>query len=229
MPSCFLITNDRDEIAPQWYLRYVTGQRPDLTGLFPLIQPGSAWSDVAAVTEQALATGRPVVLIKPMPGLEVKFDLTPVPGGVADGLGALVRVEGLAAQGRLAQASGAVFGDRLRLVAHEARPPTVIAGQTVQVILEWAPLQPLEHDYTTFVQLLNADGAVVGQSDHRPGGVYYPTSLWRVGDRLRDAHQIAVAADPGPGPYALLVGLYRLAPDLQHLGALQRVDELMAP
>ena len=83
--DAILVTNDRDEMMPQWYLKYVEGRRPDLTGLFPLIQPGPEWADVGAVTDQALRSGRPVYLIKPMAGLEVKFKLAPE--------GALVRVD----------------------------------------------------------------------------------------------------------------------------------------
>lgn len=221
-----LVTNDRDEMVPQWYLRYVEGRRPDLTGLFPLIQPGPAWSDVAAVTEQALRTGRPVYLIKPMPGLEVKFALAPLSATAAEGIGSLVRVEGPAAGAALARDSAATFGDRIRLTGYQARPPAVCPGQAQEVTLEWSPLAALEHDYTTFVHLVNGESRVIGQSDHRPGGVYYPTGLWRPGDRLRDVHRFTVVDDPGPAPYTLEVGLYRLAPDLQHLGGPQRVGEL---
>lgn len=226
--DAILITNDRDEMVPQWYLRYVERRRPDVTGLFPLIQPGPEWSDVAAVTEQALRAGRPVYLIKPMPGLEVRFALAPVSGAPAAGIGALVRVLGPAADAALAHDSAATFGEQIRLVGYEARPGQMSAGQPLAVILDWEPLAPLAHDYTTFVHLVNAEGRVIGQSDHRPGGVYYPTSLWRAGQRLRDAHQLRIADDLGPGPYVLEVGLYRLAPDLQHLGSPQRVGEIDA-
>ena len=34
------MTNDRDEMMPLGILQYVEGRRLDLTGLFPLIQPG---------------------------------------------------------------------------------------------------------------------------------------------------------------------------------------------
>lgn len=222
--GAILISNDRDEMVPQWYLKYVESRRPDLDGLFPLIQPGPAWADVAAVTEQALLTGRPVYLIKPMPGLEVKFDLQQVSDGA--GIGGLVRVLRLASTGASAVPSRVVFGERLRLHGYEAFPAAVNTGQPLTVILYWEVLATPEHDYTSFVHLVNASGQVVAQSDHRPGGVYYPTSLWRSGDRLRDSHQLVVPADPGPQPYALVVGLYRLAPDLQHLGSPQQVGEL---
>ncbi len=223
-PNAILISNDRDEMVPQWYLKYVEARRPDLDGLFPLIQPGPAWADVAAVTQQALLTGRPVYLIKPMPGLEVKFDLEQVSEGT--GIGGLVRVLGPAPGGESAVRSGVVFEDRLRLHGYETSPAAVNAGQALTVTLYWDVLASLEHDYTTFVHLVNANGQVVTQSDHRPGGVYYPTSLWRPGERLRDAHRLDIRPDPGPEPYTLVVGLYRLAPDLQHLGSPKQVGQL---
>ncbi|MGQ9490218.1 MAG: protein O-mannosyl-transferase family [Anaerolineae bacterium] len=219
-----LISNDRDEMVPFWYLKYVEGRRPDLDGLFPLIQPGPAWSDVAAVIDQALDTGRPVYLVKPMPGLEAKFDLAPAADG--KGIGALVQVLGPAGRGESAHTSGAMFGEQLRLHSYEVQPAGISGGATLLVTLYWDVLVTPEHDYTTFVHLVNANGQVVGQSDHRPGGVYYPTNLWHAGDRLRDRHQLAIAADPGPQPYTLVVGLYRLAPDLQHLGSPQEVGQL---
>ncbi len=227
LQDALLISNDRDEMVPQWYLKYVENRRPDLDGLFPLIQPGAAWSDVAAVVAQALASGRPVYLVKPMPGLEIKFDLEPIASGGAE-IGKVVRVLGFASQGEAAQSSGVTFGEQLRLVSFEVQPAEVKGGSELTAVLYWETLTPLDRDYTTFVHLVNAAGAVVGQSDHRPGGVYYPTSLWRPGDRLRDAHRFVTAADPGPGPYILEVGVYRLAPDLQHLGVPQQVGVLEA-
>lgn len=225
--DALLVSNDRDEMVPQWYLKYVENRRPDLDGLFPLIQPGAAWSDVTAVVEQALASGRPVYLVKPMPGLEIKFDLEPLASGGTE-IGEVVRVLGPVSRGEAAQSSGVTFGEQLRLVSYEVKPAEVGAGHEFTVVLYWETLTPPDRDYTTFVHLVNAAGAVVGQSDHRPGGVYYPTSLWRSGDRLRDAHRFVTAADPGAGPYVLEVGVYRLAPDLQHLGAPQQVGVLEA-
>ena len=34
--GAILVSNDRDEMTPLWYLQYVKNQRPDLTGLFPV-------------------------------------------------------------------------------------------------------------------------------------------------------------------------------------------------
>ncbi|MCB0153889.1 MAG: DUF2723 domain-containing protein, partial [Anaerolineae bacterium] len=68
-PKAVLVTNDRNEIMSLWYYQYVEGRRPDLLGLFPLIVPDPAFANVGRVLDQALASGRPVYLIKPMAGL----------------------------------------------------------------------------------------------------------------------------------------------------------------
>ncbi len=218
--DAILVTNDRDEMVPQWYLKYVEGVRTDLTGLFPLIQPGPAWRDVAAVTDQALRSGRPVYLVKPMPGLEVRFRLEALPTAAgADGkLGELVRVLGPAAEGPPEHPAVAVYGDRVRLIGYDLRPSAPAPGERVTVRLYWQPIAPLGADYTTFVHLVNADGAKIGQSDHRPGGVYYPSSLWKPGEILVDTHTLTVAADRGRAPYTIVVGLYDAAAGMRGLG-----------
>ena len=119
--NAILVTNDRDEMMPLWYMQYVEGRRPDLTGLFPLIQPTPDWADVGATTDSALRSGRPVLLIKEMPGLEVKFQLTPE--------GKLVSVLGPAASGQPSSTRRGAFretGDVIRLT--RLRHPAGDAG-----------------------------------------------------------------------------------------------------
>jgi hypothetical protein len=116
------------------------------------------------------------------------------------------------------------FGGAVRLTGYELSPIPVQAGGQVEVTLYWQPLRPLGADYTTFVHLVDADGAVVGASDHRPGGVYYPTSLWRPGDVLRDTHLFTVTAGLGRPPYAIETGLYTNKPALEHLGQPERLE-----
>ncbi|MCU0500792.1 MAG: DUF2723 domain-containing protein, partial [Anaerolineae bacterium] len=213
--NAILVTNDRDEMMPLWYMQYVEGQRPDLTGLFPLIQPTPDWADVGASTDAALRSGRPVLLIKEMPGLDIKFKLMPE--------GKLVSVLGPAVSGQPARPAEARFGEAIRLLGYDIRPATLAPGDTVTVSLHWQPLRPLDADYTTFAHLVNADGRVIGASDHRPGGVYYPTSLWKPGETLVDAHTLTLASDLGRPPYALEVGLYTGEKALRHLGQPQQV------
>jgi hypothetical protein len=90
----------------------------------------------------------------------------------------------------------------------------------LQIALYWQALQPLETRYHTFVHLLGPDSQIVDQSDHQPGGIYYPSDLWQPGERLRDAHSLTLPSDAPQGVYRLLAGAYVLAGDgaLQPLG-----------
>jgi len=174
---------------------------------------------VGATTDSALRSGRPVLFIKEMPGLDVKFKLAPE--------GKLVSVLGPAASGQPSRPADARFGDTgqagaIRLLGYDIRPETLAPGETATVSLHWQPLRPLDSDYTTFVHLVNADGRVIGASDHRPGGVYYPTSLWKPGETLSDTHTLTLPPDLGRSPYALEVGLYTGDKELRHLGQPQR-------
>ena len=213
--NAILVSNDRDEMVPLWYLQQVEHVRPDLIGLFPRIQATPEWADVGQVIDTARRTKRPVLLVKPMPGLEIKYR--------TESAGSLVEVLGPAVEKPPEKDSKTDFADTLRLTGYDLQPSMVRGGEQVDVTLYWQPLQHPRADYTTFVHLVNADGAVVGQSDHAAGGVYYPTRLWKPGELIKDVHRLSLAADPGRPPYAIEVGLYTNGAELQHLGRSQRV------
>ncbi|MFZ2359812.1 MAG: hypothetical protein WA040_10765, partial [Anaerolineae bacterium] len=123
----------------------------------------------------------------------------PAPSGLTPVLGPAVAAPP-------AFAENAVIGDALRLLGFDVQR----AGEAVQIDLHWQPLRPLDADYTSFVQLLAPNGDKIVQSDHQAGGVYYPTSLWKSGETLLDRHTLALPASAPPGPYRLLVGMYRI-------------------
>jgi hypothetical protein len=198
-----LISDDRNNIMPMWYFQYVGDEeplRPDLLGLFPLITPDQA--TLGHVLDLALSTGRPVYLIKEMPGVEVKV-ATEAEGRLWHVLGPAV--DGEPAYPRSIQLDGAVVLTGYDRAPHSPRP-----GDTLQVSLYWEAQQPLEVDYHSFVHLLDAGGQAVVQSDQQPGGVYYPTSFWRPGERLRDDHFLTVPTGTPDGVYDLLAGMYAL-------------------
>ena len=66
----------------------------------------------------------------------------------------------------------------------------------------------MSEDWTTFVQIVSPGGEKVGQSDHRPGGAFFPASLWPAGAQLRDVHELTVAPGAPPGSYQIVAGLY---------------------
>ena len=226
--NAILVSNDRDEMAPLWYVQHVQGTRQDLTGLFPQLRQGSSWTTVARVTDLALATGRPVYLVKPMPGLDIKYDLAPLGGQQVGPLGPPVAVRPLS-NVEPDREVDLTFGDSVRLAGYDLLPATLAPGQSLGVVLYWEPLQLMGADWTSFVQVLNAEGEKLGQSDHRPGGDFHPSSLWALGERLADTHTISLGDRLGSGPYRLVAGLYVQSGDmLRHLGDPQTIGEISA-
>jgi hypothetical protein len=138
--------------------------------------------------------GQPVYLIKPMNGLEVRFALD-------EAAPPLVQVTGPAAAGQPNVAAPTVYG-ALRLLGYDMEP----AAEGHDITLHWEVVEPLGGDYTTTVQLFDDAGEKLGQDDRRPGGDYYPTSLWKGGETLLDHHTIALP--PAASPVRMLVGMY---------------------
>jgi hypothetical protein len=204
--EAILVSNDRDEIMPLWYYQYVDGIRPDVLGLFPQIT-GDV-SSLGAVLDLALSTDRPAYLVKPMPGVEVKVRVAPPSSREQVSLG---RVIGPAVQGQPAQPLNLRLPG-IHLVGYDLEPSEPQSGGLLDVILYWRVEQPLAENYQSYVHL---EG--VAQSDHRPGGEFYPTSNWRVGEMLADRHQLALPTATQPGTYELRAGMYTW-PSLEPLG-----------
>ncbi|NIV36068.1 MAG: DUF2723 domain-containing protein, partial [Anaerolineae bacterium] len=205
-----LLSNDRNEIMPMWYFQYVDGQRTDLLGLYPQITVD--YPTLGHVLDLALSTGRPVYLIKEMPGIEIKVEAEPE--------GEMWRIHGPSAHGEPAYPNHAVLGDAMALVGHDRQPEEPFPGDSMQVSLIWEALRPVDTVYHSYLHLQDAGGQTVTQSDRQPGGVYYPTSVWQPGERLRDDHLLRIPSDAPQGVYRIVAGMYALAADgtLQALG-----------
>mgnify|MGYP001206652784 CR=1 FL=1 len=190
--SAILLSNDRNEIMPMWYYQYVEHRRPDLQGLFPLITPAPEVENVGRLLDYALASTRPVYLIKPMPGLDLKANLTPE--------GTLIRATPLTATiprnvdrplPSIQLPGGA--SESITLAGYEVTAGPV--EQQIELTLYWQVTQPLSLDYTSYVHLIDPTGHRLTQSDQRPGGEYYPSRLWQAGELLRDRHRLFLPAD----------------------------------
>jgi hypothetical protein len=196
-----LVTNDRNEAVPLLYMQHVEGRRPNLTILFPPMFPGPQWADVGGVTQQALDTGRPAYLVKPMPGLEVAYKLVPA--------GPVVQVVG-PARTDLAHSLDLSVGRSLHLTGCEVTPEQPQSGQNVAVSLAWRVVGPAPDRLGVTIRLADANGNVVAAWDGQPGGEFYPPSLWKEGQRLRVIGQLALPTDLPPGNYDLRAGFYAL-------------------
>jgi uncharacterized membrane protein len=108
----------------------------------------------------------------------------------------------------------ATFGNLVRLTGYTVEPeqstsprPEPDKGkQLLRLTLYWQALAPIPHDYTVFVHLRQPGGGTVAQADHRPLDNLYPTSLWPVGETIRES--IFLPANLPPGDYELWIGLY---------------------
>lgn len=88
------------------------------------------------------------------------------------------------------------------LAAPQARPGAKLTGQ-----LCWRASDPLDRDYTVFVQLVGPSG-LVAQDDAQPRQGAFPTSVWSSGDRVVHPFAILIGAQVAPARYQLIAGLY---------------------
>lgn len=77
----------------------------------------------------------------------------------------------------------------------------------LRLMLVWRAQQAMSTDYTIFVHLLDASGAIARQYDAMPLGNTYPTSWWAMGEVVSDVVTLALKDLP-PGVYHLAVGMY---------------------
>ncbi|MGE5601510.1 MAG: glycosyltransferase family 39 protein [Nitrososphaerales archaeon] len=106
---------------------------------------------------------------------------------------------------------GADLGGQFRLVASDIAPRdlSVKPGEVLQVLLNWQILRGPEADYSSFLQLVGADGRVVAQSDSLLRHAAQPTYLWEAGSTVATRRGLLVPPEAKPGRYELITGLYR--------------------
>ncbi len=205
--NAILVSNDRDEMMPLWYIQYVENTRRDVLGLFPLITPAPEHANVVRLTDSLLNVRRPIFFVKPMPGLDIKYRLD-------TSASPLVRVIAPAVTLLPQYAADAHVADSMQVIGYSL----TLDPAGLRVAVYWQPTAKLTSNYTGFVQLVDANGVKVAQgNDHQLGGDYYPTSMWNVGEYLRDEQHIPLPTGSPSGPYHLLIGMYR-QPDMEPLG-----------
>jgi hypothetical protein len=81
-------------------------------------------------------------------------------------------------------------------------------GGALEITLYWQADAPPEADYHVFVHLVEAfDAPPVAQADGVPADWQRPTTSWRAGEVIADAHTVSLDG-VGPGLYSLIVGMY---------------------
>jgi 4-amino-4-deoxy-L-arabinose transferase-like glycosyltransferase len=104
---------------------------------------------------------------------------------------------------RQARASNVRLGDAIGLVAYSVQRQS----DSASVTLYWKGLGQASTEYTVFVHLLDTNGTVRAQLDSQPWRRRYPTSIWDIGEIVRDDYSFSLLDLP-PGEYRIAIGMY---------------------
>ncbi|MEA3309580.1 MAG: glycosyltransferase family 39 protein [Chloroflexota bacterium] len=198
--------------------RYYSGQREDVRGyngrtcfVFPrwtaaettyLIVPGDDQQTLPLLTSYFPATQ--LAATGPEHHGQLFFQAYRVPAGVR-------------ADFAPSQPLEVTWGAKIHLLGYDLNAESYRPGESLQLTLYYEPLTALEEDYTVFVHLLSAErGEVWGQRDSEPCQRCYPTSVWRLGEVVRDQVELTISAEAVPGLANLQMGFY-LWPEMEQL------------
>ncbi len=98
----------------------------------------------------------------------------------------------------------------VNLEGYEVTASRVKSGADLVLLLYWQASAPIDKDYTVFVHLIDENGATVFGDDSQPRGGRAPTTTWKSGKLVVDAHILTMPQIP-PGKYRLAIGMYDLA------------------
>lgn len=82
------------------------------------------------------------------------------------------------------------------------------SGRQLAITPHWSASAAPARDYTSFVHVLDATGALVAQRDSPPRDGEFPTSYWQPGDHVADRKVIDLPDGLPAGTYTLEFGLY---------------------
>jgi hypothetical protein len=123
----------------------------------------------------------------------------------------VVAPEGVGAQApTAAHQSGARLGDSITLHGYDLAGTGASESYVVRGTLYWQASGTVDEDYTVFVQVLDAAGKLVAQSDRQPLGGQYPTSVWQAGEYVSDPFEVKLPVGTPPGEYQVIAGMYLL-------------------
>ncbi|HRF97304.1 MAG TPA: hypothetical protein PLZ51_18980, partial [Aggregatilineales bacterium] len=75
-----------------------------------------------------------------------------------------------------------LFGASIRLENFAISNDMLVAGDVLQIQLQWTTDTPLETRYKVFIQLVDDMGNVIAQRDAEPSAWNRPTTTWEVGE-----------------------------------------------
>jgi len=160
----------------------VTGLYDPVTGVrLPVIDGGdSGWSDVVAIPVTVTESDHP-------PTIEELGISWSAPGQTSEVL-------------KTSDVS-------IRLLGATPERETIPRNDFLRIALFWEATAAPTIDYQVSLRLLAPDDSVVLQETTRPSHNRYPTTLWSVGERVRDNHALWIPPDFPAGEYRVQVQL----------------------
>ncbi len=101
--------------------------------------------------------------------------------------------------------------NKVLLVACDLEDDSLEPGETLRLVLYWRALQQMPENYTVFVHVTQADGAVLVQRDTQPREGTHPTGSWVIGELVKDPYELSIPGDALADIYWLKVGMYSQA------------------
>ena len=105
------------------------------------------------------------------------------------------------------QSQRAEFNHAIALIGFDA-PENIKPGEDAAFTLYWQTRAEPGNDYTVFAHLLDPNGKIVAQADHQPQDGQYPTSIWDIGEQVRDDFAIHIPSDLPAAEYRVEIGWY---------------------
>ncbi len=137
-------------------------------------------------------------------GNQIAIEGAPVPPGEPEASTPPRRYE----LGSTARVEHARFGPALRLVGYDLPVEQATPGESLPLTLYWQASAKLGRDYTVFVHLLDATGAIAAQWDAMPRENTFVTTAWPVGEIVDDPHPVPLPEDMPSGEYRIALGVY---------------------
>jgi len=97
----------------------------------------------------------------------------------------------------------------------------------MEVTLYWMALEPLDENLTAFVHLIGPDGKRISQHDGPPAESFSPTTRWEPGEIIPDRHLMPIPEKMPSSPEGLVIGMYRLEPELRNLDVLDQNGNIL--
>jgi hypothetical protein len=191
------ILADSEKIAPLYYLQQTEGLRPDLD---IIVLPDEA--AYRAELDARVTAGQVVYLARFLPHLQGVYHLRSA--GPLTEVSSYPLVDLPTLDSRL----DAHFGPHVILLGYRMDRVEAAYPDTVRLTLYWTADAPVGGVYHIRLRLVDGDGRVVwaGDGAHAVDNTY-PTSAWRPGEIVPDAHQIPWSLGLVPSEYQLEVAL----------------------